>query len=82
MARSACGFSVTLLGALLLSTAGLLRGTGKSKLWPGRCLEVAPVLGLREPDPVARLESFGAVWSPGQLAVSAGRGTWASPVPG
>lgn len=36
MAHSACGFSVALLGALLLGTARLLRGTGKSNLWPAR----------------------------------------------
>lgn len=53
MARSACGFSVALLGTLLLGTACLLRGTGKSNLWPGRCLEVARDLGLRDPDLVA-----------------------------
>lgn len=54
MARSACGFSVALLGALLLGAARLLRGTGKSNLWPGRCVEVARVLGLRDPDQVAQ----------------------------
>lgn len=59
MAGSASGFSVALLGALLLGTARLLRGTGKSNLWPGRCVEVARVLGLRDPDRVAQSEMVG-----------------------
>lgn len=79
MARSACGFSISLLGVLLLGTACLLRGTGKSNLWPGRFLEVACVQGLRGPDLVAQSEMVGEV--PGRLQRS-GRGTWESPGPG
>lgn len=80
MARSACGFPVALLGALLLGTACLLRGTGKSNLWPGGCLEVARDLGLCDPDLVARSVDGGAR-SPGRLALRSGSGTWESPGP-
>lgn len=80
MARSACGFSVALLGALLLGTASLLRGTGKSNLWPGRFLEVARDLGLRDPDLVAQSVDGGAR-SLGRLALRSGSGTWESPGP-
>lgn len=44
MARSACGFSVVLLGALLLGATHLLHGTGKQAV-----ARKAPGRGARDP---------------------------------